>query len=271
MSFQTNATLVASLCLLLSLSGCSTRGWFSGDDTYDYTPGRDGGTLTPGGEIRDSEAIHRATMRPYEVFGKKYYPTMVQIGEKFDGIASWYGPNFHGKKTSNGETYSMHKKTAAHKTLPMNTMVKVTNKRNGKVTVVRINDRGPFVAGRIIDLSNRAAHEVDMVKQGTAPVQLEILGFHGVISAKPRTGEAAEKVTISRFAVQIGAFKNLQGAEIYQRKYQQVEGRYHANVKSQEEESGVIHRVWLEGFRSEEEARDFIDRSGIPGAFVVGD
>jgi len=91
------------------------------------------------------------------------------------GIASWYGPNFHGKLTANGERYNMNDYTAAHKTLPFNTMVRVDNVENGKSVVVRINDRGPYVDNRIIDLSRKAAQEIDMIGNGTASVRLMIV------------------------------------------------------------------------------------------------
>lgn len=92
-----------------------------------------------------------------------------------DGVASWYGPKFHGRLTANGETYDMHGLTAAHKTLPFNTKLRVTNLNNGKSVVLRINDRGPFLHNRIIDLSKGAAVAVDMIETGTAPVMLEVL------------------------------------------------------------------------------------------------
>lgn len=118
-----------------------------------------------------------ATMRPYVVLGKRYYPQIVKVGDTQSGIASWYGPNFHGKKTSNGERYDMNVMTAAHKTYPMNTIVRVTNRNSGESAVVRINDRGPFVDGRIIDLSKAAAKRVGVFANGTAPVKLEVLKF----------------------------------------------------------------------------------------------
>ncbi len=91
------------------------------------------------------------------------------------GLASWYGPGFHGNKTANGEVYDMHARTAAHRTLPFGTLVRVTRLDTGASTVVRINDRGPHVAGRVIDLSNAAANDLDMVKAGVARVRLDII------------------------------------------------------------------------------------------------
>lgn len=143
---------------------------------YKYYP------ETANEKIIDNKAMHKAKMKKYTVNGITYYPKNVDIGETFEGIASWYGPNFHGKLTSNGETYNQNALTAAHKTFPMNTMVKVTRLDNGKIIVVRINDRGPFVAGRIIDLSFFAGKRIGLDKDGTTPVRLEILGFNSTVS-----------------------------------------------------------------------------------------
>ncbi|HHH85059.1 MAG TPA: septal ring lytic transglycosylase RlpA family protein [Firmicutes bacterium] len=99
------------------------------------------------------------------------------------GIASWYGPGFHGRKTANGETYNMYEMTAAHKALPFNTRVKVIDLETGRSVIVRINDRGPFVAGRIIDLSYAAARALGMEKKGTAHVELQVI--FGNDSRKP--------------------------------------------------------------------------------------
>jgi rare lipoprotein A len=135
-------------------------------------------------KINNSREMHKYTMRPYTVFGIKYYPFIANIGDEFEGIASWYGPDFHSKKTSNGEIYDMYDMTAAHKTLPMNTVLKVDNQENGKSIIVRINDRGPFVNGRIIDLSNKAARDINMIAKGTAKVKLTVLGYNGEIENK---------------------------------------------------------------------------------------
>ena len=113
-----------------------------------------------------------ATQRPYVIEGQTYCPISSAEGYEETGLASWYGDPFHGRKTANGETYDMYGVTAAHKTLPMNTMLLVKNLTNGKTTTVRINDRGPFVDGRIIDLSYTTAKALGVVHHGTEKVQL---------------------------------------------------------------------------------------------------
>lgn len=168
-----SSLLLSVLLTLFIFTGCSQK---SSEVDYDkfYKD-------TNNSKINNSKQMHKYTMRPYSVFGITYYPFIANIGDDFEGIASWYGPDFHSKKTSNGEVYNMYDMTAAHKTLPMNTVVKVNNLENGKSIIVRINDRGPFVKGRIIDLSNKAAHEIDMVRRGTAKVKITVLGYNGEI------------------------------------------------------------------------------------------
>lgn len=206
-----------------------------------------------------------ATMRPYTIRGKTYYPETVKVGDTQSGLASWYGPGFHGKSTSNGERYSMYAQTAAHKTYPMNTMVKVTNTNNGKSTIVRINDRGPFVAGRVIDLSKKAASDIDVVARGTAPVKLEVVGFYGKTATI--STPAKDRVFVGgNFMVQVGAFKNRTGAEIYKAQYDGESG-YKTAVK--EYNIDGLYRVFLTGFKSEDEARDFALNTHISGVFVV--
>lgn len=222
-----------------------------------------------------------ATMRPYRINGKTYYPSVVEIGDTASGVASWYGPNFHGKLTSNGERYNMYAMTAAHKTLPMNTIVKVTNLRNFKTTIVRINDRGPFVNNRIIDLSKSAASQIDMLAKGTAPVKLEIIGFHGkkykktndsiLISDKNRKQQNSPiKIELGDFMVQIGSFRKRSGAIAWQNKFNKVLG-YKTVIREFNLGSEPIYRVFLVGFRSEDEARDFIVSRKAPGFFIVRD
>lgn len=322
-----------------------------------------------------SAASQRATMRPYTINGKTYYPTTVSVGDTASGIASWYGPDFHGKKTSNGEIYNMNAMTAAHKTLPMNTMVRVTNLGNGAQTTVRINDRGPFVAGRIIDLSKAAATSIGMIGTGTARVKLEVVGFYGdgknyqnigslssppsvynsknwgsgvsgtiitagisgamsggisgavssassaaksvaksaansairqavdkgVQKASQKISETFEKNSnlvsanneftssneasensanfgkISQgqqsfeggsFMVQIGAFKRLEGAESFKNSNANKYG-YKTLIRTFDIDGEKIYRVFLSGFRSEAEARDFVEAKHFGGAYIV--
>jgi rare lipoprotein A len=111
----------------------------------------------------------------YDVLGKRYYVLAASDGYLERGVASWYGPTFHGGNTSSGEPYDMYAMTAAHKTLPLPCYARVTNLRNGRSVVVRINDRGPFVANRLIDLSYSAAAKLDMVRDGTTLVEVRAL------------------------------------------------------------------------------------------------
>jgi rare lipoprotein A len=180
------ACLLALVLLLtsLALAGCGKRG---GDSSMDMQPG--GVTAARGA---------RGT-KPYTVRGKTYYPLLSSHGFSEEGIASWYGKDFHGKKTANGETYDMYAMTAAHKLLPFGTKLKVTNRENGKSIVVRVNDRGPFVSNRVIDLTRTGAERIGMIAKGTAPVILETMGTVPGIKDGDMQG---------RFYVQVGAFAN---------------------------------------------------------------
>ncbi|MEA1954664.1 MAG: septal ring lytic transglycosylase RlpA family protein [Campylobacterota bacterium] len=224
-----------------------------------------------------SKARHKATMRSYKIRGKRYHPTFVRVGQVMKGISSWYGPNFHGKYTSNGERYDMHARTAAHKTWPMDTMVKVTNLQNGKSTIVRINDRGPFVRGRIIDCSFQAGKEIGIDKMGIAKVSIKVLGFAGKI-ASTKSSDKEEKthtqtrVRLSNFGIQVGAFKRYEGGQIYKRKYERLYPQYKCLVKkfsNVDSDGDILYRVWMMGFGSEEEAEDFKNSNNLEGAFTV--
>ena len=150
----------------------------------------------------------------YEVYGKRYTVMKSSSGYRERGVASWYGKKFHGRSTSNGERYDMYKMTAAHKTLPLPTNVRVTNLNNGRSVILRVNDRGPFVKNRLIDLSYAAAKELDIIRDGT--------GFVEVVALDRGTRSAAGPVTASttsgspqarqRMYVQVGAFGEQQNA-----------------------------------------------------------
>ncbi len=249
---------IVALSLFL-LFGCSTR--------MDNT--------LPERSYSKKQVKHvKATMRPYTIRGKRYYPTVVEVGETMHGLASWYGPNFHGKKTSNGETYNMHSMTAAHKTLPMNTIVRVTNKKNSKSIVVRINDRGPFVESRIIDLSKEGARRINMLSSGTTPIKLEILGFQrkdaNYIPTQTALQRGPKSKTVSSYFVQIASFERIEGAMITQQKYDNILG-YRTVIKDTEYNNRRLFRVWLKGYKSEDEARDFIASGHFEHSFIVRD
>jgi rare lipoprotein A len=154
----------------------------------------------------------KGTQKPYEVNGERYDPIRNADGYSEEGTASWYGPDFHGRKTSNGEVYDMHEWTAAHKTLPMNVYVRVINRSNGCQCVVRINDRGPFVKGRIIDLSYAAAKELGVVGPGTASVRIEALGYREAVAGGSITYRRPASYVAGPFTVQVGAFTVPQNA-----------------------------------------------------------
>lgn len=257
---------------VLIMSGCST---FKGSYPYQGAkpskkyPSANLNNVPSGLTKKNGDPV--ASMRPYTVLGKEYYPTIVSVGDSSTGRASWYGSDFHGKPTCNGEGYDMYAMTAAHKTLPMNTVVRVTNLENNRATVVRINDRGPFVASRIIDLSYAAAQEIGLVGKGSSDVRLDVLGFepsdartidYTAMAAGPR------QEVLSSFAVQIGAFANINGAIETQKKYASFHG-YSTIIKDSQYNNDNLFRVWLRGFRSEAEARDFIAQGYFNGQFIA--
>jgi rare lipoprotein A len=161
-----------------------------------------------------------------------------------EGVASWYGVPFNGHRTSNGEVYDMYQLTAAHRTLPFGAVIRVTNLRNGKQTEVRINDRGPFVANRVIDLSLAAAQAIDLVGVGTAPVRLELLE-----GANPAAGF---------FGVQVGAFLVQDNAEKLR---ERLAVQYSpVNVAPYESPNGYFYRVRVGRVATEELAHQLAEQ-----------
>ncbi len=218
------------------------------------------------------ESSHlKGHQKAYEVNGERYRPLLDHSGFCEEGMASWYGSDFHGKRTSNGEIYDMHAMTAAHKTLPLGVSVMVTNKSNNRSLVVRVNDRGPFVRGRVIDLSYAAAKELDVVDPGTVPVRIEALGY---LEANASATKVYYRQPVSydkgNYAVQIGAFvvesnaRNL--AEELIRRY----GK--ADVRKGLVDGKVFYRVQVGKYDSLSAARKAeaeLSSREYPGAFVV--
>ena len=166
------------------------------------------------------------------------------MGYTEEGNASWYGNPFNGRHSSNGEIYDMYKLTAAHRTLPFETMVRVTNLNNGKSTTVRITDRGPFVANRIIDLSLAAAREIESIGPGVVPVRVEVLGN--------------VDVTAGDFTVQVGAFKDPANAD---RLRDRLSLTYSpVFIQQYDSPDGLFYRVRVGKISGEQAAQDFGDK-----------
>jgi rare lipoprotein A len=153
-----------------------------------------------------------ANMRPYTIRGIRYQPLKTGKGFSDEGHASWYGQKFHGHKTANGEIYDMYKMSAAHKTLPLPSFVRVTNLKNGKQVVVRVNDRGPFHSGRVIDLSYAAALKLDVLKHGVADVKLDVIHVDQegkvTVGRSPVINDAKTNKTNKQVFIQVAALQN---------------------------------------------------------------
>ncbi|WP_102796711.1 septal ring lytic transglycosylase RlpA family protein [Bowmanella denitrificans] len=169
-----NIKLLATILLLILMAGCTLNsGRYS--QRHDSAPKRLPSQISLEDAIPAYEGFSRGGNAPYQVFGRHYTPMTSAKDFQQEGDASWYGQKFHGHLTSNGEIYDMYAMTAAHKTLPLPSFVRVTNMANNKEVIVRVNDRGPFHGGRIIDLSYAAAMKLDMLKTGTARVKLDAI------------------------------------------------------------------------------------------------
>jgi rare lipoprotein A len=192
-----------------------------------------------------------------------YYPLLGKQGYEETGVASWYGPSFHGRKTSSGEVFDMHKISAAHKILPMHAQVTVTNLENGRSTTLTVNDRGPFVAGRVLDLSYAAAKNLDMVDRGLARVLIR--------TSAPVPGQKHDDIT-GEFFVHVGSFE---AEEVATRLLEDMKSlNYkHSMVKViRADRDGDIHwRVELGPYRSMSHANKAHSTvvKDYPSAFVV--
>lgn len=179
----------AALFALAFLAACSsapkTGGYYKDDGPGANPPGNL--ASIPDATPR-AEPLHKYANRPYEVFGKKYVPLGSVQAFKQRGVASWYGKRFHGQKTSSGETYDMYAMTAAHPILPIPSYARVTSVKTGRHVVVRINDRGPFHSGRIIDLSYAAAYRLGFIGAGSGEVEIESI----VPGARAEAGAKAD-------------------------------------------------------------------------------
>jgi rare lipoprotein A len=196
------------------------------------------------GAAKNNPPTPPAAPAPHPGKHAKSPPAPAPVGYSEEGNASWYGAPFNGRRASNGEIYDMNKLTAAHRTLPFETVVRVTNLNNGKTTTVRITDRGPFVDNRIIDLSQAAAREIESIGPGVVPVRLEVLGN--------------VDVSAGFFTVQVGAFRERANAE---RLRERLSASY-SPIFIQQYDAGdsSFYRVRVGKISGEEAAQQYADQ-----------
>ncbi|MBW1996867.1 MAG: septal ring lytic transglycosylase RlpA family protein [Deltaproteobacteria bacterium] len=251
--------LLISLLLVGTLPGCTTR-------SHIEVP-------APRTVLLPEDSKGRLP-RPYEVDGKRYYPLPDAYGFVQVGTASWYGKKFHGRPTASGEIYDMHKRTAAHKTLPLGTYVKVTNLSNERSTVVRINDRGPFIRDRVIDLSYAAAKDIGLARDGLARVKIVALSKEvGMMKHGGRTKPIVEIPEVERgeFTVQVGAFLEIDNALRLAERLK-VLFEYVEISRIVDQDMRTVHRVHVSRSKTLTQAEDMKKRlreMGFSGAFIV--
>ena len=239
------------------------------------------------------EALNRFANRPYTVFGREYVPATSLRPYKERGVASWYGRKFHGEKTSIGEAYDMYAMSAAHPTLPLPSYARVTNVATGKSVVVRVNDRGPFLHDRVIDLSYAAAYRIGIAQKGSGPVEVEaIIPGETVVAtaaplppvesapvAPPPAGqpatEAGTPVPVAPadggFGVQLGAFSNYANAQNFV--LHLANQLAPLGVEAKVRQVGGLFRVFVGPYPTRDEARLTADRLrdalGLPTTIAV--
>ena len=237
--------LVALSVFCLFLAGC-----FGGDDKSPRVSSRPPpDNSLPTGDQGGAQKVGN----PYKIAGKWYYP---KEDPSYDetGLASWYGKQFHGKATANGEVFNMNALTAAHKTLPMPSFVKVTNLRNGRSLVLRVNDRGPFVGDRLIDVSRRAAQLLGFDKQGVTKVRIQASDEKGRILAKKKDNDSGDE----RHFVQLGAFGSQKTAKDLRSRARKAGAD--ADVYKVKANGNTLWRVRLGPFKSRKKAERALDQ-----------
>ena len=223
--------------LIVAVAGCSGSSYRAAKNLIDHS------SIKP-------EPLSRTGNSPYVVYGVRYVPLHSAAGFSERGIASWYGKKFHGRRTSSGETYDMYAMTAAHKTLPLPTYVEVTNLNNNRKIIVKVNDRGPFIGKRILDLSYAAALELDLVGPGTGPVLIEAIHMRRPASAPAATW---------KYYVSAGVFGSRDNAQQLTRRLTRS-GFSTAHVRSKTVSGNRLHQVLIGPFDSEGATSNTISR-----------
>jgi len=258
-----NPKYTALILGILLLNGCALE---PRKDGAPDNPRKD--ILSTPNAIPKNEPLSKyGNPESYVVFGKRYYVKTSRQGYKERGGASWYGTKFHGQLTSSREPYDMYKMTAAHKTLPLPSYVKVENLENGKSIIVRVNDRGPFKTGRIIDLSYTAAAKLDMLEQGTSQVEVTLLNTNNH-KPSPQNNET------NTLFIQVGAFLSKNNAHLLQTKLKQANFRSNIQTAKSAIAKEKIYRVRLGPFKNRNHADNTVQRlvnMGLVEAKIVID
>ncbi len=272
-------TLLATLLLLAGCSGPPIKPTIKPGVVAPATPAEPAAAPTITGEPSDGapstqvdiNTIPNAVPRPepyskygnpstYEVYGQRYTPLKSSKGHVERGTASWYGTKFHGRRTSSGEPYNLYDMTAAHKTLPLPTYAQVTNLDNGRSIVVKINDRGPFHKGRIIDLSYAAAMKLDIMKTGTGRVEVRTIDPYAPsthLASPSKTEPTTLASTPGRF-LQAGAFGVYDNAENLRNRLSSLTAN--PVVINKNDQTPPIYRVLIGPLNSDQEARQLADQ-----------
>jgi rare lipoprotein A len=247
-------TVLSMGLALLTMAGCASLNPFP-SHIYSTPPSRNDVPVRPTADPK---------IKPYTVLGRTYYPLATAHGYDEVGDASWYGEDFHGKYTANGQVYDMYGVSAAHKTLPLGTRVRVTNLENNRSVTLVINDRGPFVRGRIIDLSYGAARQLGTVERGVVRVRVAALDTEPPGSTRYATS------AIRYYHVRVGAFAIRSNAE---RVYEQLvaSGYTEARVSTVERDGTVLHVVQAGSFVSRDKAEQVLTRlkPAFPSSYIV--
>lgn len=271
------ATLLISACSTAPKHGGGSGGYLAGDGPGNADTTR---LASVPDAVPRAEALHKYANRPYEALGVRYVPITTIGSYKERGIASWYGKKFHGQRTSSGETYDMYAMSAAHKTLPIPSYARVTNISNGRSVIVRINDRGPFMHGRIIDLSYAAAAKLGYTNSGSTEVEVESLkpGDQYVASAAVAEPVKVEPIQTESIApeptpipepatpaaqagtvfLQLGSFRSASGAESFLAHMRDELGDLGKQVLLYNK--GGLARVHLGPYHTRDEARNAADQ-----------
>lgn len=249
--------LVFTLLVIVLMSGCSTMNKLNPFPQHVHSsPSSGKGTESP--------RAYAPKTKPYTVMGVRYYPLKSAHGYDEVGYASWYGSDFHGKKTATGDIYNMYAMTAAHKTLPLGTRVKVTNLSNGRSVYLTVNDRGPFVRGRTIDLSYGAAQKLGSVEKGVIKVRITAVG-----TAPAPAGHTVASAS-SRYHVRVGAYSDQRNAARVHQQLKQA-GYVHSHIKRISSNGRTLHVVQAGTYASRHQADRVLDRlkRAFPSSYIT--